>query len=403
MAIQPVASPQLSQDPYAVSRGGFGEVLSYFKEQRALRQNAKAMAEQAKQQQKSMQFEYDLRLRNDMVIQGMKNQESEELKEQKLAVQALEMFKDATQQANTLAKETRGRLDDFKNIFSYNLTPNFVVEGIVDPESFTPGIRAYATIQSIDEGGNPVMQNLEYNASELESVIGRLRNMKPVADMLDSFYDPKIPKPEKTEEIGGFILMGNDVRGREIASLLRSPDPSKENNAEFKYLRDLAMNGKIVFNESDLSREKTDQAFVDARIKAETELGKIMKLLEAENGMVTLQGNFGWLIGRGAKIDFNEPIEKVIQTLYDSKDTPGRIDGLSDANIEQIRALHSNLLDLTRIYRQQQNPTRPEMVDMSNVYFDYKNNTLTRREQQSGGSAPPTQEANILTGLNNTN
>ncbi len=399
--LQPPQSVQLAQDPYAVSRTGFNEVLGYFKEQRALRQNAKLMAEQVAQKERALGLEYDYRLRNEMAIESIKGQAAQitaqQTAQQTAGIKAAELFGKATEQARGMVKDYVTRASGYSKVFSYNLAPVPMFQPTVDSETFIPGVVGTASMQELDESGNPVFKTIEYDQENIEKVFAELELFKPVAKLLDDFYDSGVPKPEKTEKYGDFTIVGSDTEGNELMALLRSSNPNKYTDPVFRDVLKRAMDGKIIIKQSDLAKEKFDVELVSERTRAETELAKVMKTLESKDGIVNFQSTTGWWVGRGAKADFNQPIEKVIETLNNTKDNFLTIDGLSDENIQQIRALHSVLLDITRIYRQQKNPTRPESVDMSDVYFDYKNNTLTVRSPQSAaGSTPQNKEAGII-------
>lgn len=404
MAIQPAQPVQLPQDPYAVSRTGFSEVLGYFKEQRALRQAAKQEAKRFEMQKEATQFEYDLRLRNEMAVQGIREQGNIATEQVRQQTEWLKQMRAAEKEARDYAKEWRSRFSEVSKVQKYSLMPNVVIDGMFDPESLSVGVAAYSTLQGLDESGTPVMRTVEYDEADLEEVLGRARTLLPVADLVESYFDPAVPKPQQTVEHGSYIVLGADERGREIINFLTSQDPTKFDDPEFQRMAAMVAGGHVSFGQRDLTVEKRQEDRTKDLVDVTRNLTTAISNLSSDKfGQVVFKNFVGnWLGGAGKSIDFNtQPVQDILDILRTTQNTM-RWDGLSNAQIEQMRGIGDYLAQALDVFRMRENPQDPQSVDVSTVYFNPTKGQFERRFGAQAPTATPSPESRLNQILLNT-
>jgi hypothetical protein len=327
MALQIPNAPQLESDPYARSRSGFNELLSVFKEQRALRQNAKLMAQKFDDDLKLETYRASLNLANLQAIETQRFQQDVVKLEMTAGIQNINnMYEQMNKKVEGYKKNFDG-LDEIVSSFNPDvfLKPRFV--NYVDPETGKPVIKGV-----ISQNG----QEIELGENEIESYYNNLKTYKPVADFIKVW---KTQSGDFLEETTANRIGSGEI-GRQFVQRLMNNDQAAIESV---------LDGTVTHN-----KKRENLAVVDKKIEKYTEsrnkLSTIFSSKENLGGFEFIDGKLVADTYTGARTEIDFKQLDVIELLGTLKNLPNRyFDSISKKEVSIASKLaaeiESNLND----------------------------------------------------------
>jgi hypothetical protein len=212
MALQIPNAPQLEADPYARSRSAFNEILNVFKEQRALKQNAKLMAQKFEYDKDLLAIRADLELENEVQLTKLRTAgqlEVEGLRAYRDAQKAQrdylsEMYKELSKQGTKKSDEFKKRLEDYKDVWlqldSRNI-PKLDFDYEIDTETGQVNVFGTTII-----GGERVV----YSGAEIDQYFSDLDTSNRLAKFIKNYKELNESGKLQKETVGNLIGGGED-------------------------------------------------------------------------------------------------------------------------------------------------------------------------------------------------
>lgn len=374
MAIQIPNAPQLEADPYARSRSAFNEVLSVFKEQRAMKQNARMMAQKFEGEMKLEAFkgQIDLAIRQEI---GKQTFAQDMIKLE--ATSGIQRMNDMYKQMNERVEGYKKNFDGLNDVYSsFNTTliekPRFV--SYVDPETGAPVIKAVVT----SEG-----EQKEISEAEIETYYNQqVSLLKPVSDFIKDW-----------EKNSGDILEETTATriGRGAAGMEFIRDLKNFNRDAIQKV----LNGDVAPNK----KGTTDVKEVDKRLSDFDEIRQGLNLaIDGRSGKLNL-GNFsfdrttGKLISdawytKGVEVDFTQNnVIDLVDKLSGVKE--GWFDSLGDEEVAAARILSGEIEKMLNAYVKSQTvigtqpPTIREFFGDGSYFINPSDFSIQRKDPKT--------------------
>lgn len=384
MALQIPNAPQLEADPYARSRTGFNDILSVFKEQRALKQNAKMMADNF---EKDMRMEmYKGQIERGIRVEIGKQTHAQDMEKLQVTT-GIENF-------NIMHKNMNDRTEALKKQFNsldivYNTLSKEYIQKPLITSYFDQQTGAAVIKASISMRGKEV----ELSEAELEDYLIETSRLTIVTDFIEKWQ-----KGDNISEETTPTRIGRGNTGQEfIKSLIDG------NGDAIKSVLD----GAVTHNKKDAATTKE----VDARIKAYNDLRQGIDVT-IQGGGQTKMGNWSFNKEKGklitsryggfasTEIDFlNNNVLQVIDKMRSVENGLG--DGVQKEELDVIKLLAGQFdLMLNEYIRSQTTEgamplTTKEFFDSGNYYFNPNNGFAIEQRSSPPRSTTQTTESNL--------